>query len=448
MSIKYTVLFVPDKEKDKPDGRLRCRIRWEGITLAVNIGYRVSLDKWSYDAQCCKNNTTHGKKKIAASIINRDINLYRDVIDEAFAFFDRQKAIPTSQELKEFLNEKLGKQVQKKVDVVSCLDEYIRYLSRLNDWTEGTMKYYQVLRYHFTLYEQKDLSVFDSEQGMNDYLVFMQTHLKLRNSTIARRLRQIKSFLSWCVKQGYLLGKYDYANFKPMLKQTQKKIVYLTWEELMKLYNYRIPQDGVEVYLTNEKGESYTKVVKYSETLNKVRDVFCFMCFTSLRYSDVCILKRSNVYDTYIEITSKKTIDALKIELNRYSKAILDKYQGNIYPYNRALPVMSNPKTNLYIKDVCELVGIDTPITETYYRNGVRVDETKPKYKCISVHAGRRTFISNALMLGISPQIVMKWTGHCDYKAMQPYIAIADSVKQKAMSMFDSVPDFEKQGLK
>lgn len=42
-----------------------------------------------------------------------------------------------------------------------------------------------------------------------------------------------------------------------------------------------------------------------------------------------------------------------------------------------------------------------------------------------------------SLMLGIPPQIVMKWTGHSDYAAMKPYIAIADSVKSDTMAKFD-----------
>ena len=40
-------------------------------------------------------------------------------------------------------------------------------------------------------------------------------------------------------------------------------------------------------------------------------------------------------------------------------------------------------------------------------------------------------------MIGIPPQVVMKWTGHSDYKAMKPYIAIADSAKAEAMKLFN-----------
>jgi len=40
-------------------------------------------------------------------------------------------------------------------------------------------------------------------------------------------------------------------------------------------------------------------------------------------------------------------------------------------------------------------------------------------------------------MLGISPNIVMKWTGHADYNAMRPYIEIADQAKKEAMNLFN-----------
>lgn len=41
--------------------------------------------------------------------------------------------------------------------------------------------------------------------------------------------------------------------------------------------------------------------------------------------------------------------------------------------------------------------------------------------------------ISNTLLMGIPAEIVMKWTGHSDYKAMKPYIDVADRIKAEAM---------------
>ena len=40
-------------------------------------------------------------------------------------------------------------------------------------------------------------------------------------------------------------------------------------------------------------------------------------------------------------------------------------------------------------------------------------------------------------MKGIPVNVVMKWTGHSDYNAMKPYIAIADTAKKDEMDKFN-----------
>lgn len=92
---------------------------------------------------------------------------------------------------------------------------------------------------------------------------------------------------------------------------------------------------------------------------------------------------------------------------------------------------------NKNLHELCKLVGFNKPIRKTYFRGNERIDEVKPKYDFICTHTGRRSFICNALSKGISPHIVMKWTGHNDYKAMKPYIDVADETKAEAMKKFD-----------
>jgi len=203
------------------------------------------------------------------------------------------------------------------------------------------------------------------------------------------------------------------------LRSTPKKVIFLTWEELNKLKNYQIPE---------------TK-----QYLERVRDVFLFCCFTGLRYSDVHNLKKSDIRDGFIEITTVKTAERLIIELNNHSKAILDKYKDVEFEGHKALPVISNQKMNDYLKELGELAEINEPVSETYYKGSRRIDTITPKYALLGTHAGRRTFICNALALGIPAQVVMKWTGHSDYKAMKPYIDIADDVKANAMNKFNQL---------
>ena len=144
------------------------------------------------------------------------------------------------------------------------------------------------------------------------------------------------------------------------------------------------------------------------------------------------------MHDKYIEITTIKTVDSLRIELNTHSRAILKKYEAFDFKDGKALPVVSNQKMNTFLHELCKLAGFDEPIRITYYRGNERFDEIKPKYKVIGTHTGRRSFICNALGMGISPQVVMKWTGHNDYKAMKPYIDVCDDIKEEAMKKFDN----------
>ena len=91
------------------------------------------------------------------------------------------------------------------------------------------------------------------------------------------------------------------------------------------------------------------------------------------------------------------------------------------------------------LKELGELAEINEPVRETYYKGNERIDEVTPKYALLSTHAGRKTFICNALALGIPAPVVMKWTGHSDYKAMKPYIDIADDIRANAMNKFNQL---------
>ena len=125
--------------------------------------------------------------------------------------------------------------------------------------------------------------------------------------------------------------------------------------------------------------------------------------------------------------------------MNNYSRAILKKYENVHFEDDKVLPVISNQKMNDYIKEIAELAGIDEQIHETHFVGSKRVETVSPKYSLLGTHAGRRTFICYALSVGIPVQIVMRWTGHANYKSMLPYIAVQDSIKASAMNKFNEL---------
>ena len=98
MEIKYHAQFLLDKEKEKPDAKLRYRVKWSGNIVAFNIGYRIEIDKWSTETQRCKANTTHGHKKIPASIINRQIQEFESACQRTFQKFEVDVISPCSKQ--------------------------------------------------------------------------------------------------------------------------------------------------------------------------------------------------------------------------------------------------------------------------------------------------------------------------------------------------------------
>ena len=236
----------------------------------------------------------------------------------------------------------------------------------------------------------------------------------IKNSTIEKKLDYLRWFLKWATEKGYNTNM-AYKTFRPTLKKTQKKIVFLTKDEMKTILALEL------------KGEH-----AYLET---VRDIFIFCCFSSLRYSDASALKWNDVKEDHIEVTTTKTADSIHIEINDMMRSIIEKYRS--IPDKRSslvFPYYTNQAMNRDLKKLCKMAKIDEEIRITTYRGNERIDEIKQKWELIGTHTGRRTFIINALSRGIPPSVVMKWSGHSDYKSMQPYIDIVDEIKASEMN--------------
>ena len=429
MNIKRNIIFT--LESRKKDGVLivenvpiRMRVNFASKRIEFTTGYRIDAAKWDTDKQRVRNGCTN-KLKQSASEINASLLGYYTEVQEIFKKFEVEEIMPTPEQIKEAFNA-LHKPIEEEVKpgnstpnaFYKVFDEFVRDCGRQNDWTDSTYEKFAAVKNHLMNFRDGLTFDFFDEKGLNDYVTYLRDVKEMRNSTIGKQLSFLKWFLRWAFRKGVHQNN-AYDSYKPKLKSTQKKIIFLTWEELNKLREFEIPAA--------------------KQALDRVRDVFLFQCFTGLRYSDVFNLRRSDIKGDHIEVTTVKTSDSLIIELNKHSKAILDKYKDVAFEDDKVLPVITNQKMNDYLKELAELAGIDEPVHQTYYRGNERIDEVTPKYALLGTHAGRRTFICNALALGIPPQVVMKWTGHSDYKAMKPYIDIADDIKANTMSKFNQL---------
>ena len=429
MNIKRNIIFALEsrKKNGKPiveNVPIRMRVVYNNQRVEFTTGYRIDVAKWDLEKQRVKNGCTN-KLKQSASEINADLLAYFAEIQKIFKEFEVKEEIPTTTELRELFNLAIKKDVatddtvqeEKVLSFWKVFNEFVSENSKRNNWAKGTLQKFNALKKHIERWNPEPTMDDFSEKGLSAFADTLHKQ-DLKNSTIDKQIGLLKWVLRWSASKNLTVDN-AFMDFNPKLKTAQKTVVFLDAQELKQLTDFEIPEDK-----------------KY---LEKVRDVFLFCCYTSLRYSDVYNLCHSHIKGSYIDIVTVKTNDRIVIEFNDKSKAIYDKYKDFHFENGKVFPVISNQKMNSYLKDLAELAGLDNPVHQTHYKGNERIETILPKYAVLSTHDARRTFICNALSLGIPANVVMKWTGHSDYKAMKPYIDIADDIKANAMSKFNQL---------
>lgn len=400
---------------------IRMRVSYNGNRVDFRVGCSIEFSKWNAKEGRVIANARNRYRQTAGEI-NKTIIKCEEQIESIFTRFELlEKRVPTPAELKLAFNQ--GCEIdatEKKQYFKDVFEAFKKSMGSRNDWSEATFKKFNALKEHF-IKVAPNISMNEiNEELLEKFLRYMHKE-DLRNTTISKYISYFRWFLRWCANNGYYSGNL-HNTFRPKLKGTNisiKEIIYLEWEELLNLYSFQFSTRD-NIYLS------------------AIRDVFCFCCFTGLRYSDVAKLRRSDVKGNHISVVTQKTSEIIIIELNKYSRAILEKYKEVGLPNNLALPVKSNVEMNYQLKIIGKLAGITEPQRIVFFKGNVRYEEVVPKYALLTTHCGRRTFIVNGLRLGIPAEVIMKWTGHSDYEAMKPYIKIVDKLKVAEMEKFNT----------
>lgn len=423
MKIAWSAKFILHK-RGKVVCPIRMRVTLRGQTpLDFPLGQSVDIDSWDAAGQRVKPGNPD------ATTINRIIDEWRSAIGEVMARYELlEKRIPDPGEVKELFNDLVGRETAIKEVIqdpvsLSFFQVYDKFTSTVGDenqWTAATFQKFKALKKRLQSFDRLLSFHTLTDAKMQEFVSYMMKK-GLKNTTIAKNLAFARWFIRWAAIHGYYSGNV-HETFRPKLKGTDgnaKEIIYLTQEEVRAV-----------------------AALTFSDTdkhLEHTRDVFLFCCYTGLRFSDVAKLKRCDVKETHIDVVTQKTVDGLKIELNKHSRAILDKYKDVKFRHDLALPVPCNVRMNLYLKDIAKAAGIDTPTRIVYFNGNKRHEEVFPKWALITTHVARRTFVVTALQLGIAAEVIMRWTGHSKFEAMKPYIAIVDELKKKSMNKFDEL---------
>ena len=393
-----TVYLENRESKRTKEKAIRVQLSVKGVTLQSTIGHSINPDNW--DGNKVKPKSYKNAKEVPAERINADLQK----IKSHFTEWEMDlKEKPTKEEIKKHLKKALEMKTEenpipvkvKRIGFFTRLEEFIKEESAANGWAYATLQVWHTFTNHMQGFNPKATFETFNESGINKFVIYLRNK-GLEEKSVQKHFNNLRWFLYWALRKNYT--KEDtIKRYRPKFKVLDKPVIFLTKEQLLHLYNFEIPKNGTKVTLTDMNGNEYEKVVEDAGGLAKTRDCFCFCAFTSLRYSDMANLKRTDIKDGVMYITTMKTYDRLPIELNSFAKEILKKYEKQTFPDNLALPVLPNQLMNRYLKHLCEL-----------------------------------------LSSGIPPQVVMKWTGHSDYQSMKPYIAIAEKTKADAMKLFDT----------
>ena len=453
MILKYQISFkLRPYGKENSLFQIQQHATFNGQRLITSTGCQLNdLDAWDAENQCVKDGYKGPKGETTISI-NNALRNCREQMVTAFRYFEANDINPTKKQVADKYQERMHGTIPKKPDpepkmerkrsepsFFEVFDMFMKECGEKNAWTKATYAKMETMRVDLSTFT-KNLKFADlTEAKLSEFVAYLRDSKKLRtprkkkgdrdeydpediiglkNSTIEKKLRFLRWFLNWATEKGYNTNM-AYKSFKPTLKTTQKKVIYLTKEEIARVRDLNLTE-----------AQAY---------LDPVRDVFLFCCFSGLRHSDANNLRRSDIKSGHIEVTTVKTADSISIELNDVTKAILENYKDAPFADNKALPNYTNQAMNRDVKELCKLADINEEIRITTYKGNVRTDEIHPKWELVGTHTGRRTFIVNALSLGISPNIVMKWTGHSDYSSMKPYIDIVDDIKAASMTKFNDL---------
>tara|TARA_Y100000815_G_C13149884_1_gene427609 strand:- start:270 stop:773 length:504 start_codon:yes stop_codon:yes gene_type:complete len=141
--------------------------------------------------------------------------------------------------------------------------------------------------------------------------------------------------------------------------------------------------------------------------------MFIFSCYTGLAYSDVEKLSKFDITigidgSKWIRIHRSKTGTRSSIPLLPVAEQILDSYENHpqVEASERVIPVLSNQKSNAFLKEIAIMCGINKPLT---------------------THLARHTFATTiTLTNGVPIETVSKMLGHQSLRTTQHYAKIVD----------------------
>lgn len=390
MSEKCTFSFYVNKFKKEKNGKLPIYMRLTSNRKKkeLDTGYYSSLGDW---------NEGKGRSK-ASTIINDGLASLESRFYFRVTEFKKDGDKVNLDILKDYVN---NSEVKSTPSLSSYLKEFCIKTQLRNDIVYATKTRFKrtqdtVLAFLKSIKKENVLLSDVDFRFIDIYDSFLREKFDLEPNTLAKYHSRFRTICLKAKNEG-LIQINPYANFKIRTVPTNRG------------------------YLTLEQIRDIEQITFNNASLDKVRDVFLFSVYTSLRFSDVSSLSNDNLYeDTQRNLNLKFVIEKSgeQISLPLFDKPvkIIKKYENSdeVMIKGKLLPTITNQKTNEYLKVIADLAGIQTKLT---------------------YHVARHTFATTIwLGNGGSIQELQKILGHTNIRETMIYGKISPELLKKSFA--------------
>ena len=384
METSFSILVWLNKSKinSKNKAPIYGRITINGKRSEVALGVFIEPERWDVAKGCVK-----GSKE-DARLINNSIDNFTIKVRKIYENIAINGEIASSEIMK---NIYLGKTTERK-QLVEIFENYVIEIQGLVnvDYAIGTIKNYKVTKSHLKqfiqqVYKRTDISLSELDFAfITKFEYYLKVNKKLGQNSVHKQMQRLRKIIRIALNNEWV-EKDPFAKYS--IKQVQVDRDIITPDELCRI----------------EKKEF--SIIR----LEQVKDIFIFSCYTGLAYIDIYNLTQDNILngidgEKWIKIKRQKTGTPSSVPLLPKALAIIEKYKDN--KSGRLLPILSNQRTNSYLKEIADLCGIK---------------------KNLTFHIARHTFATTVTLTnGVPIETISKMLGHKSIKTTQIYSKVVE----------------------
>lgn len=371
-----TLRFVFDRKKvatKEKKGLVQIEVCSERKRKWIGTGVKVYADQWD------------DKRKVTARPDSLDLNMKLDLMMSNILEYVNsliRRKVP-------FDFESFDVFLKNSSESDSFIDFIVRRTDERKDRAEGTIKHYRTL--------VKALEDFGRINYFHDLtrsnITMFDNYLRskgIKDTTVYGYHKNMKAYINEAIRFD-IISENPYVGLKINRGKSDKR-KYLTYEEMRRMERCRITDPSV----------------------NRVRDLFLFQCYTGLAYSDLYKFD----FASDVERRGNKFIIAdRRVKTNEdYFIVLLSPAMDILKKYDFDLPVISNQKYNDYLKVAASFAKID---------------------KNLTTHCARHTFAVFALNNGVPMEVVSKMLGHTNIKTTQIYAKVLNTEVEKGFDVLE-----------